>query len=208
VTGGAGSGRSVASASITAASGELYLASISTRSNVAVSSVSGLGLNWTRVAAQCAGAGTGRLEVWRAQGITSGSGAVTAALAASASQSTIAVSRYSGASPGAPIGNVVQANTRGRNGACSGGSNTSQYSVNLTTTSAGSVAYSAAAIASRSHTAGSGFTERAEVHRGNGSGQSGAAVEDRTVASASTSAVGGTLSGSADWAVIALEIRR
>jgi subtilisin family serine protease len=205
VTGGADAGGSVSSAAITAASGQLYLASISTRSNVAVSTVAGLGLTWTRVAAQCSGVGSARLEVWSALGTPSTSGAVKATFVASA-QSTIAVSRYSGALPAAPIGNVARANTLGVSGACSGGANTSKSTVNLTTTAAGSVAYGASAIGSRTNTAGAGFTERAEAHQGTGDGQSGIAVLDRTVASPSRSALNGLLSGSADWAAIAVEI--
>jgi hypothetical protein len=198
----------VSSATITAATGQLYLASVSMRGNVAVSSMSGLGLVWTRAAAQCSGGGTTRVEVWRAQGTTSTNGSVSATLAASANQSMIAVSRYSGVSTAAPVGTVISANSRGVGGACSGGTNSSSYSVNLTTTAAGSVAYGGVAISAQTHSAGSGFTERAEVHHGTGSGQSGVAAEDRTVASASTSPVNGTLSGNTDWAVIAVEIKR
>lgn len=193
---------------MTAVTGNLYLASVSTRGNVAVSSLSGLGLTWTRAAAQCSGGGTARVELWKAQGTTTTSGTVKATLAASANQVTIAVSRYSGASTTAPLGNVTSANTRGVSGACSGGTNTSSYSVSLTTTAAGSQAYGGVAIASQTHTPGAGFVERAEVHKGSGNGQSGLAVEDRNVASASANPVNGTLSGAADWAVIAAEIKR
>src|SRR3990170_3088302 len=52
--------------SLTAAPGHLYLAAISTRPRVSVSSLAGLGLSWTRLATQCAARNQTGVEVWAA----------------------------------------------------------------------------------------------------------------------------------------------
>jgi hypothetical protein len=183
--------------------GDIYLATISTRPSIAVSSVSGLGLTWNLVRAQCAGRNQTRVDVWMAQGAGTG-GPVVATLASAASNAVIAVSRYSGASG---IGTVVSANSVGVNGACSGGSDTSSYAVGLTTAGTDALAYGAVAIRSQPHAPGSGYAERAEVHQGSSGAVAGAGVEDRAVPGGGTVTVNGTLSNPVDWAVVAVEIK-
>jgi len=209
VTGASTASATVATSSrVTAASESLYVAAISTRTgSVSARSVSGLGLAWTLLQAQCAGRNQTRVEVWKAIGTATGDGVVTATLSAAASSAVIAVSRYSGVDRMSPIGIVASANTRGVNGACSGGVDSASYSVNLTTTAANAVVYGAAALRNRSHTPGTSYTERAEVVKGSGGNQVGLAVEDRPVTAAGTVTVHGTLSGKTDWAVVAFEIR-
>jgi hypothetical protein len=196
------------SASLTAVSRHLYLAAISFKSNVGVSSVSGLGLTWTRVKAQCAGRNQTGVEIWMARGTPSGDGVVTATLAATPKSAVIAVSRYSGASTVNPIGNLISGNTTGANGACSGGSDNAAYSFNLTTTTNGAVIYGVAAMRSHLHTPGAGYTERAEIKSNSGnSDASSVAVQDRSVAAPATVVVDGTFESAADWAMAAVEIR-
>jgi hypothetical protein len=196
------------STSLTAASGDLYLAAISFKSNVGVSSVSGLGLAWTRVKAQCAGRNQTGVEIWMAQGNPSGNGVVTATLSATPKSAVIAVSRYSGAAAVNPVSNLVSGNTTGANGACSGGSDNVAYSFNATTTANGAVIYAVAAMRSHIHTPGAGYTERAEIKANAGnSDASSVAVQERSVASPSTVAVNGTFEAAADWAVAAVEIK-
>jgi uncharacterized repeat protein (TIGR02543 family) len=184
-------------------SGHLYLAAISTKDNVAVTGVSGLGLSWTLVQAQCSGRSNTGVEVWRAQGTPSGNGAVTATLAAKASYAVIAVTRYSGVDAVNPLGNMVSGNTNGVNGACSGGSDNKSYSFNFTTATTGAMVYGAAAMRDRSHTPGAGYTERAEIKKSSAS----VAVQDKGIAAAGPVILNGTFSGSADWAVVGLEIK-
>lgn len=204
-TGGSSGQSSVStSASLTGASGQLYLAAVSTRSNVAVTSVSGLGLTWTLVQAQCAARAQNRVEVWKAQGSPTGDGVVTANLASSPANAVIAVSRYSGASG---AGSSVRANTLGTSGACSGGTDTSAYSVNRTTTVPNSLAYGAAAPRNRTHSPGSGYTERAERAQGTGGDMVAVAVQDKAIPTPAPIAVNGTLSGAADWAVVGVVIQ-
>ena len=194
------------SANLTAVANHLYLAAVSTRPNVAVGSVSGLGLTWTLVAAQCGSNAGPRTEVWRAQGLPTGDGPVTANLASAPASAVIAVSRYSGVNTATPIGSTTTANLNGVGGACAGGTSSNTYSVNLTTTGSNSVVYGAVSLAYWTHTPGTGYTERADLTIGGGASAAGVAVEDRPVASPSTLPVDGTLSGPANWAVIAVEI--
>ncbi|HLE51157.1 MAG TPA: hypothetical protein VI755_03810, partial [Anaerolineales bacterium] len=192
---------------LTAASGHLYLAAISTRPRVSVASLAGLGLSWTRLASQCAGRNQTGVEVWAAQGSPSASGIVTASLAGTPTNSVISVSRYSGVAAVNPVGNLLSGNTLGVNGACSGGVDSAAYSFNLTTTVPGAVAFGAASMRFRTNTPGAGYTERSEILQGAGGDAVSVALEDRLVASASTLAVNGTFSGAVDWAVIILEIK-
>jgi Zn-dependent metalloprotease/disulfide oxidoreductase YuzD len=207
-TGGSTSSATVTtSASLTGVSGHLYLAAISTKSKVTVTAVSGLGLTWTLVRAQCSGRNQTGVEIWKAQGTPSGNGLVTATLASAPSNAVIAVSRYSGVDATNPVGNVASANTLGLNGACSGGVDNASYSFNLTTTVNGAAVYAAAAMREKIHTPGAGYTERAEILQGgSGSGASVAAM-DKSVASPATVAVNGSFSGNVDWAAAAVEIK-
>lgn len=208
-TGAASASAVVATASaVPAAAGQLYLAAVTTKpGNSTVRSVSGLGLGWALVQAQCAGRGQARVEVWRAIGVPTGSTPVSASLSGSALNATIAVARYSGSEAANPIGAVASANTRGLGGTCSGGVDNAAYSVSLPVSTAGAVAYAAVTMRNRTHTPGAGYTERAELLRGSGGDVASVALEDRAVALAGALPVNGTFSGSADWAVVALEIR-
>jgi uncharacterized repeat protein (TIGR02543 family) len=208
-TGGSTSSATVAtSTSLIAASGHLYLAAISFKSNVGVNNVSGLGLSWTRVQAQCAGRNQTGVEVWKAQGTPGASGPVTATLASTPANAVIVVSRYSGVDAVNPIGNLVSGNTNGANGACSDGLDNSAYAFNLTTTINGAMVYGAAAMRNTSHTPGAGYTERADFKQGSTNSSAAAvAVQDNSIAAASTVSVAGTFSGAVDWAAVALEIK-
>jgi hypothetical protein len=195
------------SAALSGVSGNLYLAAISTKKNVMVNDVSGLGLNWTLVQAQCSGRDQTGVEVWMAQGSPTGDDFVTATLASTPANAVIAVSRYSGVDGNNPIGNTVSGNTNGANGACSGGSDNGAYSLDLTTTVDGAVVYGAIALRNKSHTPGADYVERVEIQQGSGGDTAAVAVEDRTVASASTVTIDGSFSSSVDWSVVGLEIR-
>ena len=70
----------------------------------------------------------------------------------------------------------------------------------------GAVAYGTAAMRNKTHAPGAGYSERDEIHHGTGGDVVSIAVEDQSVASASTLAVDGSFSKSVDWAVIGLEI--
>ena len=203
VTGTSSGSSSVRSGTVAGFADHLYLAAVSTRPLSAVNAVSGLGLTWSRVRAQCGGRGTTGVEVWQARGAPTGSGQVTATLGSSSGRAVIAVSRYSGASG---VGASASANASS-SGACSGGSDRSSYAVSLTTTVPNALRYGAVALRNRTHQPGSGYSERADLRRGSGSSAAGEAVEDRAAPAVSTAPVDGTLSGSTDWAAVAVEVK-
>jgi len=209
-TGGSTGATSVATTtSLVGVSGNLYLAAISNRSNRSVTSVTGLGLTWTRVKAQCSTRGRLGLEVWKAQGIPQGgsNGVVTATFSAAPDNAAIAVSRYSGVNAANPIGNIISGNLNGVNGACADGSENNAYSFDLATTTNGVIVYGAISMRQETHTPGAGYTERADRMQGSGSTAAAVAVEDKSFASPGTAVVNGTFSNNVYWAVIGLELK-
>jgi hypothetical protein len=207
-TGGASASNNLStSADLTAVNGDLYLATIAAKSFRQALSVSGLGLTWTRVAAQCGARGQTGLDVWMAIGVPSGDGPVSATIADGAKNAVLLVSRYSGVDPASPLGNVASANTNGMAATCSGGTDNPAYSLDLNTDVDRAVIYAAAAMRNKEHTPGAGFQERAEVLQGSSGSAASAAVMDRTVDTAQTVTVNGTFSADVDWAAIALEIK-
>ena len=195
------------STNVTSAAGDLYLAAVAAKSNTTVTGVTGMGLTWTPVVVQCAGRAQTGVAVWKAQGTPSGDGLVAATLGSTPSSAVIAVSRYSAVSSGTPTAATASANTLGVSGACTGGTDSGSYSFPLTTTNNGAVVYVAAAMRNRTHTPGSGYTERTEVAAGSGGTIASVAVEDRRYATAGTATVNGTFDGLIDWAAAAVEIR-
>ncbi len=191
---------------VTGATGDLYLAAIATTPFRTVNTVTGLGLTWTRLGAQCGGRSQTGTELWSAQG-TATTGTVTATLSAVATNSVIAVARYSGVASTNAVTPLVAANTVGVDGACAGGVDTASYSLGVTTSVNPAVVFGAIARWNRTHTQGAGYTERVEATRGTGLATAGVALVDRVVPTATSLLLNGTLSGTADWAVIGAEIR-
>jgi 3-phytase len=207
VTTGVSDTRTVRTGSnVTAAAGQVYLAAISTEPRRTVSSVSGLGLTWTRIKDQCGSRGRIGVSLWIGRGTPTASARVTATLASSTDDAVISVSRYSDVDLATPLGLVRSANSRGVDGLCSSGVDQTSYSVPFATAVAGGAVYGSVAIRGRTHTAGAGYTERADLLRGGSSG-AGLAVEDRTLDPAATSNLIGAFSGSAEWAAVAVELR-
>ncbi|MCG8606422.1 Ig-like domain-containing protein, partial [bacterium] len=188
-------------------SGELYIAAISTKRFRIVSTISGLGLIWTRADMQCSGRDQTGVEVWMARGTPTMGDIVTASFADNPSSAVIAVSRYSGVDPNSPIGGVSSGNTNGLGNDCSGGTDSDSYSLPLTTTGASSVVYGAAALRNKAHNPGTGFSERGEISRGTGGSAAGIAVSDKPVALVSTVSMTGSFDNNVDWAFVGLEIR-
>ena len=205
--GGSTSSTSVTTATnLTGVTGHLYLAAISSTSYRTVSAVTGLGVTWTRVAAQCGGRSRTGIELWWAQGAAT-TGSVTATLESASDAAEIAVARYSGVAATNPVSPLVAGNTNGVNGSCSGGSDQAAYSLGVTTTASQAVALGVVAIRYRTHTPGSGYTERAEVAIGSGGSVAGIALVDRSVPVASSLLLNGSFDGDVDWAVIGVELR-
>jgi hypothetical protein len=205
--GGAANSSSVTTAtSVLGVTGHLYLAAVGSRSYTASSTVTGLGLTWTRVANQCAGRSQVGLDLWWAQGNAT-TGTVTATLAAAPTTASIVVSRYSGVAPTTPVALLVSGNTNGINGGCANGTDSSAYSFNVTTTQTNSVVLGVVGLRSRTHTPGSGYTERAEILQSSGGDAVTIVFTDRMVPTVTSLPLNGTLSGTQDWAVIGVELR-
>jgi hypothetical protein len=183
--------------------GALYLAAISSKSFEDVTAVSGLGLTWSPVRAQCGGRSQTGVSVWQARGEPTGDDVVTATLASARSASVISVSRYSGAGA---LGNIASANSNGPSGACEGGIDGEAYAFDLATSSTDSLVYVAAALRNKDHTPGAGYTERVELYAGSGGSTAGLATADGVAGSAPIANVQGFFSSTVDYGVVALEI--
>ena len=188
-------------------SGNLYLASVASKSFVDVDTINGLGLDWSPVRKQCAARSQTGVEVWMALGAATTSEPVTAILAGSPGNAVLTVARYSGADTTNPIGNIISGNTLGENGLCSGGSDNAAYTFNIDASTGGSLIYGATAMRNKSHEPGENYREQIERMQGSGGGAAGGAVVDSTIATAGTVPFLGSFSSSVDWAVIALEIK-
>jgi len=116
-TGTAESATSVATASITGVTGDLYLVCAASRPSNAATGASGLGLTWTLLESQCGGRDQTLIDVFWAQGTVSGSGAVTVSYGTTVTALVAAVSKFSGVHASAPIGNTISQNTVGANDA-------------------------------------------------------------------------------------------
>jgi len=195
------------SASLIGANGNLYLAAITTKPKLGVTSVSGLGLNWKPVKAQCSGRNSTNVQVWMAQGTPTGNEAVTATFADSVKNAILIVSRYSGVHATFPLGNVISGNTTGSNGACVGGVDILSYLFNLTTGSNGTLVYGAVVMRSKTNQPGPGFIERAELIKGTGGDVVSMAVQDKSIPTATSATIDGFFNSPVDWALVALEIR-
>ena len=203
---GGSSSASVSTAfSLTAVSGNVYLAAVTAKRSPTVSDVSGMGLVWTELRTQCGGREQTGISLWTATaGPGSFNGVVTASLAGSVSNAAITVVRYSGVSQ---VGNLASANTLGLSGGCSGGSDSSSYSVGLSTAVPNALVHSVVALRNKSHQPGPGYVEQVEVAQGSGGTAAALAIQTRSFVSSGGVVANGTFSGSVDWAVIAVELR-
>jgi hypothetical protein len=192
--------------SLTGVPGNLYLAAVSTKPYRQVSTVTGLGVTWTRVALQCAGRSQTGVEIWWAQGSAT-TGQVTATLMDTPSSAVIAVARYAGVAQADPITPLVAGNTNGVNGACQNATDTATYSFNVTTTETNSLVLGAVAVRNKTHTSTFGYTRRIEVSHGTVGNVAGIEVIDRPAYLATVLPLNGSLNSDVDWAVIGVELR-
>jgi len=197
---------------------ELYLASVvaSDTTTAALTSVTGLGLNWTLAApVMCnavSGSSAARMFLYRALGAPTPGGGTVAVTFNSADYPTAAsviVARWGGVDAATPLGSVAWMNANGVSGACSGGSASSSFALAnaFNTSRAYSHLYMIGAGVSQTGTSAPGFSQA--------SGQNTSSVR-QTVwnAAASPSAAGtwvsvnGTFGGSAHYAVAVVEVVR
>jgi len=191
---------------VAAVNGDLYLAAVSAKPHTPASAISGLGLTWTRLAVQCGGRDQTGVDVWIGQGTPTGDEPVTAQLVDTPSNAALSVSRFTNVNIADPISAIVTANTNGPDGGCSGGIDSSAYSIDVPVAVGGSTVYGAVALRHRDHIPGANYTERAEIHFGSGGDVAGLATVDQLVASPTTAPLDGTFGSDVDWAVVGLAI--
>jgi len=205
-TGGSSAASTVAtSAPFAPSTASLFMAAIASKPYRPVRSVSGFGLDWTLVQAQCGGRSQTGIDVWMARGNAT-AGNVTATFGTAPINATIAVSRYTGADLVAPLGTMTSVNTNGVQGTCSGGVDGSRYSLAVTGTTSRGVVFAAVAMRNRQHTPGAGVTQRATVRQGVFGDETSLAVIDRP-STPGTLSLTGTFNSITDWAVAGVEIR-
>ena len=203
--GGISSNTIVTSSAVPSVVDNLYLAAITSRERAAVVSVTGLGMTWSRLAAQCSGAGQTMVEVWKAQGIPQQQSAVRATFDRNVTAGALAVTRYGEVDISIPTGTIAKGNSAG--GGCAGGALASSYSVPITTAGPNRAVYAAVALSGRTHTAGSGYAEMYDFSSGGGTFIAGLAAEQGARPTVGSAPVTGFFSGATDYAVVAVEIR-
>ena len=206
VTGTATSSSSVSTSTAVAADpGQVYLASVATKPSREVTSLTGLGLTWTRVALQCSGRDQTAVAIWIGSG-TPTSGTVTATLTGTP-QAVLAISGYTGVDRTTPIGTIARANSTGPgSSACSGGSDGTSYDLTVPTTTADGLVHGAVAMRFRGHDPAGATIEDTETQAGSGGNAAGLATT-HTPVTTPTTRLTGTFSGSVDWAVLAVTLR-
>jgi hypothetical protein len=102
---------------------------------------------------------------------------------------------------------LVSGNTNGINGECAGGVDSSSYSLNVTTTQNNAVVFGAVATRTRTNSPGAGYSERIEATQGSAGEMVKIALVDRGVPTTTSLPLNGTLNGTADWAVIGVQVR-
>ena len=208
VSGVISSGLSIATDTITESTQKrVFVAAVSSRPNVDVATVSGLGLDWRRVIRQCSGRNSSYIDIWLGVGDAVESGSVIATFTEAVDNAVISVSGYDGVLNSAPVSISSGANSNGIQGLCSDGIDSNTYSFDLAATAAGGLIYSAAIMRSRSHTPTSGFTEIAEIRSGDLGKEASLAVQISPVELAALRSVSGKFSRTVDWAAAAFELR-
>jgi len=191
---------------LTAAEGDLYVAAIASKSHVWVSEVTGLGLEWSPLHEQCAGRGQTGVAVWQALGTPDDDERVTASFVSAPSNAVISVARYSGRGDLEAV-YAGAANTTGQAGACTGGSDTASFEVEVDGVSSDAQLLVAVAMRTQDHLAGPGFFERTEIYGGaTGGNQVGLSLVESSALGALPEPVTGGFDGPVDWAVVAVEI--
>ena len=192
-------------ASLHGADGDLYLGAIASQPFQSVSTVSGLGLVWSRVLEQCSGRGGTGVSLWMGQGKAT-SGTVTATLTAATATTVIAVSRYRGVDTSQPLGAVIAANTNGPYGACSAGTDAATYSVGASDSTTGGIVFGAIAHGAAAHTPGNGWTERVALQQAlSGAATSLSCVDGPT--GGGSWLLDGVFAEATDWAAVAVAVR-
>lgn len=195
-TGNAGNVGTVSTtSSVTQAVGHVYLAAISRENGSAVvTGVSGMSLTWTQVATQ-ANSTSRAIDVWYAVGNATTAGIVTASFDRNATNSHIAVSRYSNVDPNS----VVQAF------ATATGNSTTPAVAAIACTNKG-MAFLATCMDNHTFSAGSGYTLISTETTAAGASRDGLGTERKAITVTGTETPTGTIDSGVQWAAIGLTL--
>ncbi len=205
---------SIVSPSMTADVDQLYVAVVAyTDSDNSVTGVSGLGLVWTHLEDQCSNRGAVRVEVWYATGSPAASGVITANLNAVSDGVVIAAQRFSEVDLADPLAVLSTANPLGENGTATCGSpGTDQRNISYQAIS--SVTEGVLFAVTAFEKSGN-FLTPVSLNETAESGVAGdnpnfvnLSLQEYFVAVPGAHSVDGTLDRSANWAGIALEIKK
>lgn len=188
----------------------LYMVSVSTKPNIEVKSIEGLGLSWARAGAQCGGRSQTRTEIWWAYGSPEKNDYVTALFTDPRGLKTavLSVVRYTG-SASTPVVAMVSRNSNGSSDtSCRRGSDKKSYSLNLTNTFPSSLLFGAVSTRGYSHTTLNGFTSVTNVRTSVGRGDdAGIAVMEKNMTQIGIQTLQGEFSQSTDYAAVLVELR-
>lgn len=191
--------------------GDVFVAAIATRPATGVKTVSGLGLDWFPVAAQCSGRGTTSVSVWGAVGVPTASGPVSVGVNGSGVNVSVIAAAYSGVDPVQPFGNIAGHNGSDRPGDCAGAVDETAYSLDVERVQEGNNTLVVTATRHRDLTVGPDFVARADAKAGTGGDVAGVSLADDTATPADgepgdVRAISGELSGVTDWSALTIEL--
>lgn len=197
---GGSTGAASVGASWPAASGSgVYVVAVSTKPFRSIESVSGLGLTWAPLNAQCGEDNQTGVTLWGAVGAAN-AGTVTATFTAAPLTAVLAVSRFEGSRA---FGAVRSANTHGEGAAAvcdDDGDGSTEVKVTVAPPP-GAVVYAAIAVRLRSHAPGADVVEIDERREGSGGEATGLAIVHTT-----RPEVSGALDSATGWAASAVEL--
>lgn len=180
----------------------LYVAFVSVRTEGNfVNDVSGLGLNWTRLARQCNRGGTEHLDLWAARGNAS-AGAVRFQTNNVPFAAAATVMRIEGAASTALSVTTQNANGTG----CGGGGPDGSYSYDASQVATNSLMLAATSTLGATHTAGTGWTPQIDLQAANGSDVTRHFVMRRTTTGSNNFAVAGSFGANTRWASVNVTI--
>lgn len=193
-----------------AGTNQLYVVAISTKPNISVGTVTGLGLTWYPAAAQCGGRSQTRTELWWAYGTPSKSDYISASFAnvKSFRSAVIAAVSYDGASAN-PVLQVMRLNSKATNDTtCAGGKDQDKYAYTTTFDTISGLWIGAVGIRQLGHFPTNSGTEVVEVHTKRGGGDdAGVVIVEYPLSSSGTVSVGGVFTGKVDYSVVGAAFR-
>jgi hypothetical protein len=198
----------VSSTSLSGGTDQFYVATVANYQNRPITSVSGLGLTWTKVIDQCGARSATGTQMWYAAGSPQTAGVVTATFGSTTQVANIVVTRYAGVDQVQPFVNAHGENTLGENGACVGGTDTRPATLTVSPTTAGSLVVTAVNARTRTVTSvPTGYLQRAYVQAGTSGALTQLYVYESAPSVFTPQLLSFNLSGISDWGTAGLVLQ-